>query len=169
MEKDSKSMAKRTATSRDRFLAKMYRYLTETKARLVQEAESAVRTAREGSRDECMDSCDLASEDNERELRTMLAERDRLKIGQIDDALGRIASLKYGLCETCGLEVVEERLNAMPFTRLCCDCQQERERESRTRPRYDESPYEGHTLSSIDAQEESSPDPLRSPGIRTNG
>jgi DnaK suppressor protein len=164
--KEIKPMTKRKATSRDQFLAKMHVHLTEIKTRLIQEAESANRTVREGRREECMDSCDLASEDNEREISTMLAERNRLKIGQIDDALRRIASLKYGLCETCELEVTEERLHAMPFTRLCCDCQQERERESRTRPRYDE-PYSEGTLSSIDAQEESSHDPLKSPGIRS--
>ena len=102
-----------------------------------------------------MDSCDLASEENERELSTMLSERERLKVGQIDDALRRIASLKYGLCEMCGLEVTEERLNAMPFTRLCCDCQQEREHEAKTRRRYEEHDYEGYKLGSIHAQEES--------------
>jgi len=102
-----------------------------------------------------MDSCDLASEENERELSTMLSERERLKVGQIDDALRRIASLKYGLCEMCGLEVAEERLNAMPFTRLCCDCQQEREHEAKTRRRYEEHDYEGYKLGSNHAQEES--------------
>jgi DnaK suppressor protein len=102
-----------------------------------------------------MDSCDLASEENERELSTMLSERERLKVGQIDDALRRIASLKYGLCEMCALEVTEERLNAMPFTRLCCDCQQEREHEAKTRRRYEEHDYEGYKLGSIHAQEES--------------
>ena len=46
----------------------------------------------------------------------------------------------------CGLEVTEERLNAMPFTRLCCDCQQEREHEAKTRRRYEEHDYEGYKL-----------------------
>ena len=63
-----------------------------------------------------------------------------------------------------GLDVTAERLNAMPFTRLCCDCQQEREREARARRRYEEQDYEGYKLGSIHAQEESNHDPLMSPG-----
>ena len=109
-----------------------------------------------------MDSCDLASEENERELSTMLSERERLKVGQIDDALRRIASLKYGLCEMCGLEVTEERLNAMPFTRLCCDCQQEQEHEARARRHYEKQDYDGYSLGSTHAPEENSVDKFRS-------
>jgi DnaK suppressor protein len=146
---------RKKAIRREQFLAKMHEYLTGTKTRLIREIATQLRTERDASRDDCMDSCDLASEENERELSTMLSERERLKVGQIDDALRRIASLKYGLCEMCGLEVTEERLNAMPFTRLCCDCQQEREHEAKTRRRYEEHDYEGYKLGSIDAQEES--------------
>jgi DnaK suppressor protein len=146
---------RKKAMRREQFLAKMNKYLTGTKTRLIREIATQLRTERDASRDDCMDSCDLASEENERELSTMLSERERLKVGQIDDALRRIASLKYGLCEMCGLEVTEERLNAMPFTRLCCDCQQEREHEAKTRRRYEEHDYEGYKLGSIHAQEES--------------
>jgi DnaK suppressor protein len=146
---------RKKAMRREQFLAKMHEYLTGTKTRLIREIATQLRTERDASRDDCMDSCDLASEENERELSTMLSERERLKVGQIDDAIRRIASLKYGLCEMCGLEVTEERLNAMPFTRLCCDCQQEREHEAKTRRRYEEHDYEGYKLGSIHAQEES--------------
>lgn len=146
---------RKKAMRREQFLAKMHEYLTGTNTRLIREIATQLRTERDASRDDCMDSCDLASEENERELSTMLSERERLKVGQVDDAIRRIASLKYGLCEMCGLEVTEERLNAMPFTRLCCDCQQEREHEAKTRRRYEEHDYEGYKLGSIHAQEES--------------
>jgi DnaK suppressor protein len=157
-------ISKKKAAKRDQFLAKMHSYLAETKTRLIQEITAQLRSARDLSRDDCMDSCDLASEENEREMSTMLSERERLKVGQIDEALRRMASLKYGLCEMCGLEVTAERLDAMPFTRLCCDCQQDREHEAKTRRHYDEQDYEGYKLGSIHAQEESNRDPRRSPG-----
>jgi DnaK suppressor protein len=157
-------MIKRNKTMRrTRFVAKMQENLTTTKTRLLREIAAQLRTGRDTSRDDCMDSCDLASEENVRETSTMLSERERLKVAQIDDALRRIASLKYGLCEMCGLDVTEERLNAMPFTRLCCDCQQERKREAKTRRPYEEQNYEGYKVGSINAHEESNHDPLRSP------
>jgi DnaK suppressor protein len=151
-------------TKRDQFLIKMHSHLADAKTKLMLEIAAQLRSGRDISRDDCMDSCDLASEENEREISTMLSDRERLKAGQIDEALRRIASLKYGLCEMCGLEVTAERLNAMPFTRLCCDCQQDREREAKTRRHYQEQDDEGYKLGSIHAQEESNRDSRRSPG-----
>ena len=52
----------------------------------------------------------------------------------------------------------------MPFARLCCDCQQEREREARTRHRYEEQPYKGSELGSIHAPAERNYDLPVSPG-----
>jgi DnaK suppressor protein len=147
-------VSKKKATKRDQFLAKMHAHLTDTKTKLMLDIAAQLRSGRDISRDDCMDSCDLASEENEREMSTMLSERERLKVGHIDEALRRIASLKYGLCEICGLEVTAERLNAMPFTRLCCDCQQDREREAKTRRHYEEQDHEGYKLSSINPPEE---------------
>lgn len=159
-------ISKKKALKRDQFLTKMHTYLTDTKTRLMREIAAQLRSDRDTSRDDCMDSCDLASEENEREMSTMLSERERLKVGQIDEALRRIALLKYGLCGMCGLEVTEERLHAMPFTRLCCDCQQEREREAKTRRHHEEPDQEqdGYKLGSVHAQEESSRDSRRSFG-----
>jgi len=123
-----------------------------------------LQAERDTNRDDCLDSGDLAFEENERAVSIMLSERERLRIGRIDDALGRIASRKYGLCELCGFDVTEERLNAMPFARLCCDCQQEQEREAKTRHRYEEQHYKGFELGSIHPPEERNYDLPMSPG-----
>ena len=85
-----------------------------------------------------MDTYDLASEERDREINFILSDRERIKIKQIDDALERLDEGSYGVCESCGLEVAEERLDAMPFTRLCRDCQQEQEREAKSQRRYDD-------------------------------
>ena len=158
-------MIKRKAVmNRDQFLAKMHEYLTDSKATLLREIKAQLQTERDASRDDCMDSADLAAEQSEREIGTMLSERERFRVGQIDDAIERLVSQKYGLCERCGFEITEERLNAMPFARLCCNCQQEREREAKTRHRYDEQPYKGSELGSIHAPEEGNYDLPVSPG-----
>ena len=97
--------SKNKDTERDQFLMKARTSLTEMKTKLMREIATQLRNEREGTRDECLDSSDLASVESDREVSSMLSERDRLKVGQIDDALRRIASLRYGLCETCGLEI----------------------------------------------------------------
>jgi DnaK suppressor protein len=82
-----------------------------------------------------MDSGDLASNELAQHMTMLLADRDRERIIEIDDALKRMDDLSYGMCEACGLEIAEQRLQAMPFTRHCRDCQQDHEREAKTRYR----------------------------------
>lgn len=148
MHKDTKPIIeKMTDTKRGEFLAKAYSYLTDTKAILVREVESELRRLREDNRDDCMDSYDIASEDHHRNITSMLSERDRIKISQIDAALKRIGEVKYGLCETCGFEIGEERLIAIPFTRLCRDCQHDQERAAKPRGSKDEQEFQNFASS----------------------
>jgi DnaK suppressor protein len=77
-----------------------------------------------------------------------------VKIKQIDDALGRMSEGSYGVCESCGLEIAQERLDAMPFTRLCRDCQQDQEREAKSQRRSDDERNTYRKLGSTDADED---------------
>ena len=142
----------------------MHDYRTDSKTKLLREMTAQLQTGRNASRDDGMDSGDLAFEENAPGLSLMLSERERLRIGRIDDAIGRIASRKYGLCEMYGFDVTEERLNAMPFARLCCDCHQQQEHEAKTRHRYEEQPYMGNELGSTHVPEERNYDLPISPG-----
>ena len=160
---------KAEATKRKRFLAKAHARLTDMKAKLIDESQAALRTEREGNRDDCLDSSDLASEESGRELSTILSARERAKIEKINDALARISEANYGLCDSCGFEIAEARLSAVPFTRRCCDCQQEQERDAKIRRRYE--PAEDHlpTLGSIGAGDENHGDLTSRPGNVLNG
>src|SRR5580704_12305854 len=129
---------KPASTSRKKFLAKVHQRLEEMKEKILAEMNQAARSEREGLKDEGMDTYDLASEERDREISFILSDRERVKIGAIDDALQRIGDGSYGICESCGLEIGEERLEALPFTRLCRDCQQDQEREARTQRRVDD-------------------------------
>jgi DnaK suppressor protein len=145
---------KPAAANRKKFLSKMREQLTEMKAKLLSEIDSELRAEREGNKDEGMDTYDLASEERDREINFILSDRERVKIKQIDDALARLEEGTYGVCESCGLEIAEERLQAMPFTRLCRDCQQDQEREAKAQHRYDDERNTYRKLGSTDADEE---------------
>ena len=148
-------MPKKTAaTSRKKFLAKMREQLGEMKTKLLSEIDSELRAEREANKDEGMDTYDLASEERDREINFILSDRERVKIKQIDDALDRLDQGTYGVCESCGLEIAEERLQAMPFTRLCRDCQQEQEKEAKSQRRFDDERNTYRKLGSTDADEE---------------
>lgn len=45
----------------------------------------------------------------------------------IGEALDKLEKDMYGYCEECGEEISGKRLEAMPFTRYCIDCQREYE------------------------------------------
>ncbi|MDO8434533.1 MAG: TraR/DksA family transcriptional regulator [Candidatus Binatus sp.] len=145
---------KAAAARRKRFLANLRERLLETKNKLLDEFDSVLRTEREGNVDEGRDSYDLASEERDREISFILSDRERVKLKQVEDALARIADNSYGVCESCGLEIAEERLSAMPFTRLCRDCQQDQEREAKTQRAFDDERNAYRKSGSTDADDD---------------
>jgi DnaK suppressor protein len=148
-------MPKKTAAAnRKKFLTDLRQNLLEMKNKLVTEIDSELKAEREGNKDEGMDTYDLASEERDREINFILSDRERVKIKQVDDALLRLEDGSYGVCESCGLEVAEERLEAMPFTRLCRDCQQDMEREAKSQRRFDDERNTYRKLGSTDADED---------------
>ena len=87
----------------------------------------------EGLRDyvskyEVGDSVDAALDSANDEINTQLAEIESRELGQIEHALKRIVAGVYGRCEFCGGKIAEARINALPYTNSCIDCQRENER-----------------------------------------
>lgn len=50
------------------------------------------------------------------------------QLSRIDDALARLDHGTYGVCLTCGTAIPPERLEAVPETALCIDCQRSSDR-----------------------------------------
>lgn len=46
------------------------------------------------------------------------------QLKQVEDAMGRIKEGNYGICEGCGQNIPEERLEAVPFTTFCYQCRE---------------------------------------------
>ena len=147
-------MAKKAAAERTKFLDRVREHLRETKARLLDEVDTDQKAQLEGNKDEGMDAYDLASEERDREINFILSDRERAKIKEIDDALARLADHSYGVCEECGLDIGEERLEALPFTRVCRDCQQDREREAKSQRNFDSEDRGYRKVGSTDGDEE---------------
>jgi DnaK suppressor protein len=58
----------------------------------------------------------------EREVADASAARARDAIEDIDAALARMDAGTYGLCESCGIPIPVERLEAIPHARFCVRC-----------------------------------------------
>ena len=52
------------------------------------------------------------------------------QLSRIDQALGRIESGTYGICQRCGQEIPVERLEALPYAPYCISCQTHLERRA---------------------------------------
>jgi DnaK suppressor protein len=68
-----------------------------------------------------------------KELSFQVMDRRSGELKKVKEALERLESGSYGVCEECGNHIRFERLKAMPFARLCRDCQQDTERWERER------------------------------------
>lgn len=42
---------------------------------------------------------------------------------EIREAISRIHTGEYGVCQSCGQKIAEERLETIPYARLCIDCE----------------------------------------------
>ena len=74
------------------------------------------------------DSVDAAVDTANDEINSQLVEIESRELSQIEHALKRIVQGYYGRCEFCGGKIAEARLNALPYTNSCIDCQRENER-----------------------------------------
>jgi DnaK suppressor protein len=81
------------------------------------------------SADTTGDSADVAFETGSDEMASQLAELDARDLYQIERALLRLRQGTYGICEgeDCGKKIPVARLNALPYTTLCIDCQRKLE------------------------------------------
>jgi len=126
-------------TVRKAFLRRAKETLLDMKAQVLRGIRDDMKEDREGQKDEGRDTYDVASEERDREINYLLTDRDRGKVQSIDQALERLDEGTYGVCESCEGEITPERLKAMPFTRLCVQCQSEREVEAKRNRRMDDS------------------------------
>jgi DnaK suppressor protein len=79
------------------------------------------------------DLTDQASAEMDSNFELRLKEREQKLLKKIDEALDRMSSNTYGVCESCGKEIPYKRLKARPVTTLCIDCKTQQEQEEKMR------------------------------------
>jgi DnaK suppressor protein len=77
------------------------------------------------------DPTDRASLESDRNFELRIRDRERKLIGKIKEALERIEDGTYGICESCGEDISDERLKARPVTTLCIACKKKQEDEEK--------------------------------------
>ncbi len=73
---------------------------------------------------------DVGTDNYERDLMIELIQNGEESVRNIDMALEKIEEGTFGVCELCNKKINKERLKAVPYARLCIDCQREEEVDS---------------------------------------
>jgi len=68
------------------------------------------------------DPNDRATQESDMALELRNRDRERKLIKKINETIARIDAGDYGYCESCGVEIGLERLQARPTATLCIDC-----------------------------------------------
>ncbi len=69
------------------------------------------------------DSADMAVHEVERELESQLISLESRELNRIERAIEAIRNGTYGQCEHCSERIPVARLQALPHTSCCVDCQ----------------------------------------------
>jgi DnaK suppressor protein len=99
----------------------------ELEADLRQELERRRKEEQDLFASSVRDEGDLSHFGFEQEIgrRRMITCNEKLK--EITDALERLNHARFGICEECGAEISEKRLQVIPFAAYCLECQENQE------------------------------------------
>ena len=78
--------------------------------------------------DGIQDLADKAASAYSKELNFSLSDGERNLLMLIDEAFNRVKDESYGVCTNCGATIGEKRLQAVPWTPFCIDCQELQEK-----------------------------------------
>ena len=96
-------------------------------------AKDSLRSRAEGSEASAfgMHQADAGSDAYDRDFALSLLSQEQDSLYEIDEALKRIDTGAYGVCEMSGKPILHARLEALPFTRYTVECQSEIEKKNR--------------------------------------
>ena len=89
---------------------------------------SRQQDGRNQGEDVAQDIADKAASSYNKEFLFTQSTNERQMLGMVDSALARIREGSFGECISCGNEINAKRLEAVPWTRYCIECQEKLEK-----------------------------------------
>lgn len=83
---------------------------------------------RSADEDTAQDIADKAASSYNKEFLFHQSNADRQLLQMVENALARIREGSFGECISCGKEINPKRLEAVPWTRHCIECQEKLEK-----------------------------------------
>lgn len=98
---------------------------------LIEKAKKTLEQEMELDVNELPDDMDFATTQSDQGMVLRLRGREKTLLKKIQEALARIDAGEFGICEECGEEIGQKRLEARPVTTLCIQCKSEQERREK--------------------------------------
>jgi RNA polymerase-binding transcription factor len=117
----------RTSTVDKKRLEYYKKKLQTRREELVKAIARTGQEGREADEDPTVDLADKAANSYTKEFLFGQTHNDRALLQLVDEALTRIREGTFGQCVQCGEELQQKRLEAVPWTRYCINCQEKQE------------------------------------------
>ena len=99
-------------------------------AKIVGDVEKAHHNKKSNEVEQMADISDDAARSYDKKLQGDLEEQEWVKLKQVEAALKKVEDGEYGICEQCEQEILETRLEIMPYTEFCIQCLSEIEKNT---------------------------------------
>ena len=99
-------------------------------SKIVGDVEKAHHNKKSSEVEQMADISDDAARSYGRKLQGDLEEQEWVKLKQVEVALKKVEDGEYGICEQCEQEILETRLEIMPYTEFCIQCLSEIEKQT---------------------------------------
>ncbi len=129
--KDIPPKDKKKLSPREKAILEIKRNLASQRDVLLNEAEEALNML--PGQTIFPDLGDQASAEIDRNFMLRLRGREQRLLKKIEEAIEKIDSGSFGVCEVCGEDIDVKRLEARPVTTMCIFCKTEQEEEEKLR------------------------------------
>lgn len=104
--------------------------LLEKKKEIIDKLSEIYYESKEVEPDIVQDVGDKAESSYTKEFLLSLSDTERERLFLIDEALIRVDKGDFAICQMCQKNIGKKRLDAIPWTSYCIDCQEKAEEES---------------------------------------
>jgi DnaK suppressor protein len=129
----AKAKKTKTADTKDGEFQEILKDLQHQRTELLAEAGVILGGGLAQETENLADMGDQATAVADQNFMLRLREREQRLLKKIDEAIDRIRTNTFGICEECGGEIGYKRLKARPVTTLCINCKTKQEEDEKSR------------------------------------
>jgi DnaK suppressor protein len=109
-------------------MARFKKILLREREQIIGDVKQIYESSKEMGQDGIQDIGDEAANIYNKQVLLSLNENERTQLQEVDEALDRIASGSYGICEECGEPIGMKRLEVRPVAKYCVPCKTKQEK-----------------------------------------